>query len=65
MTQFIDQHKHEFGVEPTLVELSTCRRAQDSPNPYGIFSVIWNGELVADHPISATRFRNIMNKALK
>lgn len=57
--------RDEFGVEPTLMELSTCRRAQDSPNPYGIFSVIWNGELVADHPISATRFRSIMNKALK
>ena len=52
----------EFGVEPTLVELPNCQLAQDSPNPNGIFSIIWNGELVADHPISKTRFKNIMNR---
>jgi GNAT superfamily N-acetyltransferase len=57
--------RDEFGVEPTIVELPDCRSAQDSPNPYGVFSIIWNGELVADHPISKTRFRNIMNKVLK
>jgi GNAT superfamily N-acetyltransferase len=57
--------REEFGVEPTLVDLPDCRSAQDSPNPYGIFSIIWNGELVADHPISTTRFKNIMKKALK
>lgn len=57
--------REEFGVEPIIVELPDCQSAQDSPNPYGIFSIIWNGELVADHPISKTRFRNIMNKVLK
>ncbi|MDH3216424.1 MAG: N-acetyltransferase [Candidatus Krumholzibacteria bacterium] len=56
--------KEEFGIEPTIVELPSCQLAQDSPNPYGIFSIIWNGELVADHPISKTRFKNIMNKVL-
>jgi GNAT superfamily N-acetyltransferase len=55
----------EFGIEPTIVELPNCQLAQDSPNPYGIFSIIWNGELVADHPISKTRFRNIMNQVLE
>ena len=57
--------RNEFGIEPEIVKLPDCRSAQDSPNPYGIFSVVWNGELVADHPISKTRFRNIMKKALK
>ena len=55
----------EFGVKPNLVKLRSCRAAQNSPNPYGIFGIIWNGELVADHPISKTRFKNIMNKLLK
>lgn len=54
--------REEFGIEPAMVKLSDCRAAQDSPNPYGIFAIIWNGELVADHPVSKTRFRNIMNK---
>lgn len=56
---------NEFGIEPNLIELPDCSAAQDSPNPYGVFSIIWNGELVADHPISQTRFRNIMNKLTK
>jgi len=54
--------RDEFGIEPKIVELATFQSAQDAPNPYGTFSIIWNGELVADHPISKTRFRNIMNK---
>ena len=57
--------REEFGIEPTIVDLPNCQLAQESPNPYGVFSIVWNGELVADHPISATRFRNIMNKALR
>lgn len=57
--------RDEFGIEPAIVELPDCLSAQDGPNPYGIFSIIYNGELVADHPISKTRFRNIMNKLLK
>jgi len=54
--------KEEFGIEPAIIELTDCRSVQDSPSPYGTFSIVWNGELVADHPISATRFRNIMRK---
>ncbi|MFC1683403.1 GNAT family N-acetyltransferase [Candidatus Zixiibacteriota bacterium] len=54
--------REQYGIEPTIVELPDCRMAQDSPNPYGVFSIIWNGQLVADHPISKTRFQNIMNK---
>ncbi len=57
--------RKDFGIKPTIIELSSCQLAQDSPNPYGIFSIIWNGKLVADHPISKTRFKNIMNKILK
>jgi GNAT superfamily N-acetyltransferase len=57
--------RDEFGIKPTIVKLPNCHLAQDSPNPYGIFSIIWNGELVADHPISKTRFKNIMKKVLK
>ena len=57
--------REEFGIEPTIVDLPSCELAQESPNPYGVFSIVWNGELVADHPVSATRFKNIMNKALK
>jgi GNAT superfamily N-acetyltransferase len=57
--------RDEFGIEPMIVELPDCLSAQDAPNPYGVFSIVYNGELIADHPISKTRFKNIMNKVLK
>jgi predicted N-acetyltransferase YhbS len=56
--------REEFGIEPSIIKLESCQMAQDSPNPYGVFSIVWNGDLVADHPISKTRFKNIMNRLL-
>lgn len=56
--------RKEFGVEPRIVQLKSAEDVRNSPNPFGVFSIILNGELVADHPISATRFRNIMNKKI-
>jgi hypothetical protein len=52
----------EFGLEPRIVELKTPRQAQNAPTPYAVFSILYNGRVVADHPISRTRFRNIMRK---
>jgi hypothetical protein len=57
--------RDEFGIEPTLAKLENYRQAQNSPSPYGVFGIIQDGLLVADHPISATRFRNIMKKLPK
>jgi hypothetical protein len=57
--------KKKFGIKPKSVELKSPKDAQAVPNPYATFSMIYNGKLVADHPISNTRFINIMNKELK
>jgi GNAT superfamily N-acetyltransferase len=54
--------KNEYQIEPAVVELKSWRDAQQAPTPYAVFSVILNGRLLADHQISRTRFRNIMNK---
>ena len=54
-----------FGMEPKLIKLMDYSDVKNSPNPFGVFSIILNGELVADHPISATRFGNIMIKKVK
>jgi len=51
----------EYHIQPTLVDLESCRDAQNAPTPYAVFAVIHNGRLLADHQISRTRFRNIMN----
>jgi len=55
----------EYSIKPRIIELKQCREAQDAPSAFAIFSIIHNGKLVADHPISNTRFRNIMNQELK
>ena len=52
----------EYHIRPTVVELESWRDAQNAPTPYAIFGLIYNGRLLADHQISRTRFRNIMNK---
>jgi hypothetical protein len=53
--------RDEYDIEPCQVELTSWREAQDAPTPYAVFALIHQGRLLADHPISRTRFRNIMN----
>jgi hypothetical protein len=45
-----------------VLELKCWSDAQQAPTPYAFFALIHNGQLLADHQISRTRFRNIMNK---
>jgi len=52
----------EFGMTPKIVDIATAKQAQDAPTPYAVFAIIHNGRLLADHQISRTRFRNIMQK---
>ncbi len=54
--------EEEYGIKPAIVELESWRDAQNAPTPYAVFALIYNGRLLADHQISRTRFRNIMNK---
>jgi GNAT superfamily N-acetyltransferase len=54
----------EYGIPANIRELNDCKEAQNAPSPYGIFSLVYNGKLLVDHPISKTRFMNIINKVL-
>jgi hypothetical protein len=51
----------EYGLAPRIVVPESMR---DAPTPYAVFSIIYNGQLLADHQISRTRFHNIMKKLL-
>ena len=44
------------------VMLRTAREAQATPTPYSVFSIIYNGKVVADHMVSNTRFKNILKE---
>ncbi|KPL07731.1 acetyltransferase [bacterium SM23_57] len=53
-----------YNIKPKVINLNTCRDAQNSPCPFGTFCIVYNGKIIAHHPISNTRFTNIMNKIL-
>ncbi len=50
----------EMGLKPALVELPDAESAQRSPCAFGTFCIVHNGNIVSHHPISNTRFVNIM-----
>ena len=54
-----------YGIKPNIIELKKCREAQNSPCAFGTFCIVYNGKVIAEHPISSKRFSNIMNKILK
>ncbi len=51
-----------LGLEPKVVRVASAKASRELPTPYGVFSVIYNGKLIAHRPISATRFMNIMRR---
>ena len=64
-TDDIMQACKTLGLRPQIVELTSGRAARQAPSAYGVFNVIYAGKVVAEHPISGTRFRTIMRKLLK
>lgn len=55
-----------FGIRLKLDKLESAAEARERmPSPYGVITLVHNGRLLADHPISATRFKNILGKELK
>ena len=61
----ITESCRKLGIKANTVRINNCREAQNAPTPYGTFGIIYNGKLVADHPVSNTRFLNIVTKELK
>ncbi len=55
----------EQGFEPIVKEIKTAKEARRLPSPYGVFMIIYNGKIKAEHYISTTRFRNILTKELE
>jgi len=51
-----------LGLEPKVVRVGSAKASRELPTPYGVFSIIYDGKLIAHRPISATRFMSIMRK---
>jgi L-amino acid N-acyltransferase YncA len=65
LREICETAQKSYGMKPRVIELRSSKEAQRAPSPFGVFSIILDGKLVADHPISNTRFVNIMKKELK
>jgi GNAT superfamily N-acetyltransferase len=57
--------EQEYGIKAGIVDIKSWQDAQNAPTPYAVFAVIYQGRVMADHQISRTRFRNIMNECTK
>jgi hypothetical protein len=60
----LESAKNKFNIKPVLVDLKDHSAAQEMPCAFGTFCIIYNGEIISHHPISNTRFENIMRKKI-
>ena len=61
VNEIVETSKKNFDITPVIVENKNYIEAQASPCAFGSFCIIYNGEIISYHPISNTRFKNIMN----
>jgi hypothetical protein len=64
VNEIVETSKKIFGITPAIIENKNHYEAQNSPCAFGSFCLIYNGEIISYHPISSTRFSNIMNSLL-
>ena len=54
----------EHGLELKVTVLRTAQEAQSAPSYYGVFNLMWNGRLLADHGVSKGRFKNLLHREI-
>ncbi len=52
----------KLRIKANLIEIKDSESAQQTPCAFGTFCIIHNNEVISHHPISNTRFENIMAK---
>jgi L-amino acid N-acyltransferase YncA len=58
----IAEASRTLGLEPKVIRVGSAKASRELPTPYGVFSILYDGKLIADRPISATRFMSIMRR---
>jgi ribosomal protein S18 acetylase RimI-like enzyme len=58
----IAEASRALGLKPKVVRVGSAKKSRELPTPYGMFSIVYDGKLISDRPVSATRFTNIMSK---
>lgn len=55
----------KLNLKTNLIDLKDADAVQNTPCAFGSFCLIYDGEILSCHPISNTRFENIMEKKVK
>jgi hypothetical protein len=65
VNKMIEVAKTKYNLDVKVVNIESNEEAQKVPCAFGTFAVIINGEVKSYHPISATRFENIIKKEIE
>lgn len=57
--------RDKLKIKANLIDLESSDEAQHAPCAFGTFCIIYNGRVISHHPISNTRFENIMKKMIR
>ncbi|MGD9131468.1 MAG: YoaP domain-containing protein [Candidatus Bathyarchaeota archaeon] len=60
----LESARNKFNLEAKLIDLKDSTAVQNSPCAFGSFCIIYDGKIIAHHPISNARFENIMKKEM-
>lgn len=60
----LETAEKKYNLNTQLIDIGNSESAQNTPCAFGTFGMIYNGEVISHHPISNTRFENIMNKKI-
>jgi GNAT superfamily N-acetyltransferase len=58
----IAEASEALGLKTKVIRVKSAKQSRELPTPYGVFSVVYDGKLIAERPVSGTRFKNIMSK---
>jgi L-amino acid N-acyltransferase YncA len=65
VTQIIRHAGAEFGLQTQVVEQESCREVRESaPSAYGVFNVVYDGELVTYHWVGEKELRQFFDERL-
>jgi len=62
VNEMVETAENKYGLKAKIIDLIDVDEVQNSPCPFGTFCIIYDGEIISHHPISNTRFENIMKK---
>lgn len=58
----LETAESQFNLQTRLIDLKDSKAAQNTPCAFGTFCIIYEGEIISYHPVSKTRFENIMKE---